>query len=174
MTEKDDFIPKNEQTEEESSLLANSEDKEENPFLRLDPKRYSSLGKKALKVALFIVGLLLLYFFLGGETGFIRYMRYKLLERKLRNDIEYEKKRHDSLLFELEKLETDSSYIEYIARTKLGMVRENEKIIRFRTVSKDSAVTVSYDSTSPSNPEQITDTVKSDIEKPTRPVRKLK
>lgn len=164
----DDFNQIDGQEETESSLMANSEEKEDNIFLRLDPKRYSELGKKALKIALFILGILLLYFFLGGETGFIRYMRFKLLERKLRKEIEYEKIRHDSLILELEKLEQDSSYIEYIARTKLGMVRDNEKIIRFRTVIKDTTTKIANEDTSAICDDSISN------QPPKRPVRILK
>ena len=74
----------------------------------------------------------------------INYLRYRHYENTLFNELTIEKQKTDSLRLLLNKLQNDSLYIESIARTRLGMVKPNEKMIIFRNEMPDS---VSNDST---------------------------
>lgn len=91
-------------------------------------------GRKKLLKAVFFGCLLfvLIAAWLGfGERGFIHLYRMDrerqvCLDRIV--DLETENRK---MLREIERLRTDTEYIEYVARKDLGLVRENEVIYRF-------------------------------------------
>jgi cell division protein FtsB len=87
--------------------------------------------KKRTPFLIIIVALFLLVggtFFLFGKQG-IAYP-YRQLKRD-RVAIETARRTIDSLRLEIKKLTSDTTYIERIAREKLGMARQNEKVYKF-------------------------------------------
>jgi cell division protein FtsB len=104
-------------------------------FLRIEPDRMSKI-KYYGKVLIWIVGIfLLISFFLGGKNGTFSFLSYKFYEHRLQKEIEREKHRSDSLENVIQRLQTDSAYIERIARERHKMIRNGEKIIIFKNDS---------------------------------------
>ena len=81
--------------------------------------------KKLLIILLIIIVLLAIYF-----PGFARLQQLKEENRNLEKRIDMLTKTNDDLEREKKKLETDPTYIEKIAREKLGMVKKDEIILR--------------------------------------------
>ncbi|MBD3321661.1 MAG: hypothetical protein GF350_11255, partial [Chitinivibrionales bacterium] len=51
--------------------------------------------------------------------------------KKLKTEIREMHKSIDSLSVQIEKLKSDTAYLEKLAREKLGMARDNERIYKF-------------------------------------------
>ena len=81
--------------------------------------------KKLLIILLIIAALLVIYF-----PGFARLQQLKEENRNLEKRIDMLTKTNEDLEKEKKKLETDPTYIEKIAREKLGMVKKDEIILR--------------------------------------------
>jgi cell division protein FtsL len=65
------------------------------------------------------------------NQGFLDMYRAYKQDRELTQKIEAARAEADSLKAEIERLKSDTAYIEGIAREKLGMARKGEKIIKF-------------------------------------------
>ena len=76
-----------------------------------------------IAVGIFIVTLIFL-------PGFAKLQRLKEKNRNLERRIEILTKTNEELAKEKEKLENDPSYIEKIAREKLGMTRKDEIVLK--------------------------------------------
>lgn len=72
-----------------------------------------------------------LFFFLSGNDGLIALFKAHLENKKLEDRIGSLEKTIDSLEVTIEKLKTDTSYIEKIAREKLGMAGKDETVYKF-------------------------------------------
>ena len=71
------------------------------------------------------------------NQGFLDiYIAYKQ-DRELTEKIKAAQAEADSLRSEIERLKSDTAYIEGLAREKIGMARKGEKIIKFTTGEKD-------------------------------------
>ncbi len=110
---------------------------DKNPFLRIkgSDKKWLLWLKKILIVAVFFA---VLYFFLGGDFGLINYFRFQQLKKKYTEELEYEKRRGDSLRTEIERLKNDTLYIESLARKHLGMIKPGEEIVIFKEKKSDA------------------------------------
>jgi len=75
---------------------------------------------------------LMFYTLFFGETGFLSIMRKIKYRDQLKATIEKEMRISDSLKNVIIKLQTDTQFVEKIARTKMGMSRAGEKIFIFR------------------------------------------
>ena len=84
------------------------------------------MAKKKLIFILVIITILVVIFF----PGFSRLQQLKEENRNLEKRIEILKRTNKELKTEKEKLENDPSYVEKIAREKLGMVRKGEIILK--------------------------------------------
>jgi len=76
----------------------------------------------------FVGIVLVLYVFLHGNYGFIRYMQLQKQRQQLVNDIKELKKKQDSLEKEVDQLLHNYRYIEKILREKYKMGKKGEKI----------------------------------------------
>jgi cell division protein FtsB len=86
-----------------------------------------------LKIALFIaIFAYIVYPFICGQYGFVAYLRYKYLEKKMVCELAQEKVLTDSLTIVLDNLKSNSAYIENIARSRLWMKKPGESIIYFK------------------------------------------
>ncbi len=76
--------------------------------------------------------------FFGGDFGFVRI--WNLHQKKKELELESKKLQVQILDLQVEKdkLKNDKSYLEKIAREKLGMVKEGEKVYRFVPLPEDS------------------------------------
>lgn len=72
-----------------------------------------------------------LYFFLAGEEGLVNiYLSHRKVLR-IEEEIDRLRNAIDSLKTEIRKLDSDTAHIERVAREKLGMAREDERVYRF-------------------------------------------
>lgn len=69
--------------------------------------------------------------FLSGNDGLIALFQAHLENKRLETKITEFQKTIDSLEVTIEKLKTDTTFIEHIAREKLGMAGKNEKVYKF-------------------------------------------
>jgi cell division protein FtsB len=66
-------------------------------------------------------------FFFGKQGVYYQYRHIKQKSVEIEND----RRTIDSLQSEIKRLTGDSAYVERIARERLGMARENEKVFKF-------------------------------------------
>lgn len=78
-----------------------------------------------------ILGIPLLIILIGGNQGFLDLYKSHRELKKTSEQIEAARRVRDSLAVEKSKLLKDTAYLEKIAREKLGMAKENEKIYKF-------------------------------------------
>jgi len=85
-----------------------------------------------MRVALFFfIAMLVLVFLFGGQFGLISLLARTRYQKKLEEDLLLEKARKDSLTEVLNRLKTDSEYLEKIARERLILHKKGERIYRF-------------------------------------------
>ena len=84
------------------------------------------MAKKRLIYLLIAIGLIIAAFL----PGFFKLRELRKNNRNLERRIEILTKANEELKKEKEKLENDPSYIEKVAREKLGMTRKDEIILR--------------------------------------------
>ena len=92
------------------------------------------LSKKRLFKFSFIALLFLtmLIAWLGfGERGFIYLYRMEKERQAHMEKIRSLEKENQALLEEIERLRSDNKYLESVARTELGLVKDNEILYRF-------------------------------------------
>ena len=92
----------------------------------LDRKKFF----KSSFIALLLLGLAMMW--LGfGKRGFLHLYR---MEKKRQSSIERIRKveeENQALIEEIRRLNTDTAYLESVARKELGLVKENEILYRF-------------------------------------------
>jgi cell division protein FtsB len=84
------------------------------------------MAKKGLIFKLALIGLFIAVFL----PGFLRLSGLKAKNRDLEKRIEMLEKANDQLRVEKEKLEKDPSYVEKIAREKLGLAGKDEIVLK--------------------------------------------
>lgn len=93
---------------------------------------------KTAKFFLLLGAVFFTFTFFGGDFGFVRI--WNLHQKK--KDLELESKKLQVRILDLQvekdKLRYDKSYLEKIAREKLGMVKEGEKVYQFVPLPEDS------------------------------------
>ena len=96
---------------------------------------------KTAKFFLLLGAVFFSFTFLGGDFGFVRI--WNLHQKK--KDLELESKKLQVQILDLQvekdKLKNDKSYLEKMAREKLGMVKEGEKVYQFVPTPEDSVAT---------------------------------
>jgi cell division protein FtsB len=68
-----------------------------------------------------------------GERGFIHLYRMEKDRQAHIERIQTLEKENQALLEEIKRLRTDKDYLESVARTELGLVKDNEILYRFNT-----------------------------------------
>jgi len=94
---------------------------------------------KTAKLFLLMGAIFFGFTFFGGDFGFVRI--WNLHEKKKELELESKKLQVQILDLQMEKdkLKNDKAYIEKMAREKLGMVKEGEKVYRFVPTPEDSS-----------------------------------
>jgi cell division protein FtsB len=72
-----------------------------------------------------------LFFIIWGDQGYLELYDLQSKYRQLHNYSQTLEQENVNLHQLIERLKHDPKYVERIARTELGMIRENEKIIKF-------------------------------------------
>ncbi|MFH0920784.1 MAG: septum formation initiator family protein [Fibrobacterota bacterium] len=104
------------------------------PFVRLVRALFvqeASARKKMILLAVAAVVLFLFAFLLGGNYGLLNMVELRKERRGLAQQLRAMQAERDSLQRGLQRLRTDKSEIERIAREKYGMARPGEKVIKF-------------------------------------------
>ena len=78
----------------------------------------------------------LLFFIIFGEHGFIDLNSLKAEQHRLTKENEQRTQTNLTLSVEIDRLKHDPHYIESVARQELGMVGENELILKPRHLPK--------------------------------------
>jgi cell division protein FtsB len=91
-------------------------------------KHLSRPLRRTLLVALPVVAL---YFVLGGAQGISRFYHLHTEVARLETEVAQARATADSLQHEIARLRSDTTYIEYVARKKLGMARTTERVYKF-------------------------------------------
>jgi cell division protein FtsB len=91
-------------------------------------KHLSRPLRRSLLVALPLV---ILYFVLGGAQGIYRFYHLYTEVARLETEVVQARATADSLQHEIVRLRSDTTYIEYVARKKLGMARTTERVYKF-------------------------------------------
>jgi cell division protein FtsB len=89
------------------------------------------MKKRIGLIAVGVVVVTISIFALLGKQGLISLYENHRQYSHLSQEIEKSHKMIDSLKTEIVRLRTDTSYIEKIAREKLGMARKDEKVYKF-------------------------------------------
>ncbi len=88
------------------------------------------------KIALFsVVGILFLLFLLMlvGDNGLLDYNRLKARKAALAEKNAQVVRENISMYREIERMKNDPSYVESVARQELGVIAEDEMILKVRT-----------------------------------------
>jgi len=93
---------------------------------------------KTAKFFLLLGAVFFTFTFFGGDFGFVRI--WNLHQKKKELELESKKLQVQILDLQVEKdkLKNDKTYLEKMAREKLGMVKEGEKVYRFVPFPEDS------------------------------------
>ena len=93
-------------------------------------KKASPHKQILIRTAVFSLTIFLLYSFLGGEFGMLNLLR---MQRK-RENLKFEKRQLIAEISNLEerfeRAQTDTTYIEKLAREKYGLVKDGEVVVR--------------------------------------------
>ena len=81
--------------------------------------------------AIIVVGVTIAVVLLTGRSGFIALFQAYNTNKKMELQAEELQKNIDSLKIVIERLQTDTVYIERVAREKLGMAKKNERVYKF-------------------------------------------
>lgn len=105
-------------------------DRTPNRLIRRLRKKASPYRRYLIRLAVLLLVAFVSYSFLGGEYGFLNLMR---MERQ-RSLLEEEKRQLTAEIVnleqKLERLQTDTLYIQRLARENYGLARDDEVIIR--------------------------------------------
>ncbi|MBW2490827.1 MAG: septum formation initiator family protein [Deltaproteobacteria bacterium] len=91
-----------------------------------------SLRKNIMFVLAIVTMFLMLLFIVFGENGLTDLHKLKMEKDNLSKKNEELKKENLSLYREIERLKNDPSYVEDVARKELGVIGENEVIIKVK------------------------------------------
>jgi cell division protein FtsB len=88
-------------------------------------------GKKVIITLLTVAFLSFVLFSFFGDQGWFALLKGHRQLTELESEVKRSVQVIDSLKKEIDRLKNDTSYLEKIAREKLGMARRDEKIYKF-------------------------------------------
>jgi len=94
-------------------------------------KRQKTAKKRIPKLALLVLIVPFLLLLFGGSTNVFSLWGLKRQNDSYAQQYQQAQKQIDSLKIVIEKLQSDTAYIEKIAREQLGMARSDERVITF-------------------------------------------
>ncbi|MFP4417619.1 MAG: FtsB family cell division protein [Fibrobacterota bacterium] len=87
--------------------------------------------KKIGRWIILALGIVLSTVLLTGDDGVINLYRLQRKTETMEDSLQGLHQRIDSLKTEIQRLTNDTAYIERLAREKLGMAKEGEKVYKF-------------------------------------------
>ncbi len=87
--------------------------------------------RQLILACLLFMTISLLFSFFFGEMGFIHFSKMKRALHQSETEIHAIERENDRLIQEIEALKTDASYIEKIARDRLGLIKKGETTYEF-------------------------------------------
>lgn len=94
--------------------------------------------KNLLTLTLLIIIALMGAYAVFGNRGVLRILQAQEHKQELEQQLADLKSRQQELEERIERLQHDKDYWEYLARTRLGMVRDGERIYHIPDLEKDS------------------------------------
>jgi cell division protein FtsB len=94
-------------------------------------KSRKTTGRFAILIGGCLIAVGAAWFLFSGPAGIVSMYRSGKELRRLQTEMARAHARVDSLTAEIERLKSDTVYIEKMAREKLGMARPGEKIYKF-------------------------------------------
>lgn len=94
--------------------------------------------KNLLTIGLLVIIMLMFAYAVFGSRGVLRIIQAQEQKQELVHKLESLQLQQHELKAEIERLQKDKSYWEYLARTKLGMVREGELIYYLPDLDNDT------------------------------------
>lgn len=91
-------------------------------------RKKSPKSNSKIRLLIFFVIVILMYLFVQGDQGFLKYIQLQREKKQLLKRIEELKKEHNYLISEIDLLTNNYRYIEKIAREQHKMGKEKEKI----------------------------------------------
>lgn len=94
-------------------------------------KKYKRIIIPIISAIALVILCALLYFSLTSESSFFNLYFSSRKNKAIEQEVKELNETIDSLKKTIEKLKTDTAYIERIAREKLGMAKKGEKVYKF-------------------------------------------
>lgn len=94
---------------------------------------------RKIKIYIFLLGLILItlmYSFLFGNMGYLKYKELKKNEQKLLTEVNQITRGNNSLKQEIDLLKRDQAYLEKYAKEKFGLVKPGEMVFQFKNEEK--------------------------------------
>jgi len=87
-------------------------------------------GKSKWSYGLVLIFMLLVYLFVQGDKGFLKYIELSREKKNVIKRIEAMRHEQKALQAEIDKLKTNENYIEKVAREELFMAKKGEKVYK--------------------------------------------
>ena len=97
----------------------------------IQPKSNSKKSVKWIRYAILAMVAIGIYHIMSGPSGTLNLFKLRSANAKLAHELDSLTLRKQSLITEKARLETDSAYLERVARKDLGMAKPTEKVFRF-------------------------------------------
>jgi len=93
--------------------------------------------KKIIQWLIIFCSITIVTLSLIGDKGLIQLVALKKQQRQLQQDIQDLKQERKEWIFKIQSLKKSQTYVETIAREKLGMVRNNEIVYEFELKAEE-------------------------------------
>ncbi len=107
-------------------------------YVRTEGSVVKARRRKALIAAAVLLGAYFFVTFIFGEMGIVKYYRMKSQHDSIVREIEKLKLDNVRLVKEVRSLRTDPSYLEKVARDKLGLARKGELVYYYDETNSKS------------------------------------
>lgn len=100
---------------------------------KIKPRQKSAAREKRRikKIVIIVVSLALLWIFFAPGLGVVSYMSKRAEFNRVQNESDRLRQANQELQAEIDRLLTDSAYLESLAREKYDMLKPNEKVYDF-------------------------------------------
>ncbi|MFH1074619.1 MAG: septum formation initiator family protein [Candidatus Firestonebacteria bacterium] len=87
--------------------------------------------EKLIKILIYAVLAVVVYFFMAGNAGLIHLIRSKLEKSKIEREIALLEEENRKAAVEIQTLRSDLKSVERIAREELGLIKKGEVVYKF-------------------------------------------
>lgn len=106
---------------------------------KVRPRQKSAAREKrqTRKIVIIVISLALLWIFFAPGLGVVSYMSKRAEFNRVQKESERLRRANQELQDEIDRLLTDSAYLESLSREKYNMLKPNEKVYDFSKKKKD-------------------------------------